>query len=292
MQRRTIACLNITCVPMMSLVFQVWRELTHTFSVTYQKAFYLRHILIAYSHLLPGLLSFELFWLKYVWFYRASCVLHVPLISYFYSTVIFGWAYNLWSYSLQFSLSSCCFVSHVSKYSPWHLVHKYPSSTFFSLGTVSTALDKFFAIFDLPAYSFHSGLFGLTLSLRQSTVDVFDVQYEGVFKNFWTESITKYTLITAPGGRELCHLQFLLEAASPKTFGYTLVWFSNRLTDFRLPDNPPWIHTCPLLTCVMTYVDRGLQKLASSCCSLWVVWSELKAAEWHFAWLIKWRLDF
>jgi hypothetical protein len=69
----------------------------------------------------------------------------------------------------------------------------------------------------------------------------------GVTKSFRTESITKYSLttintvseatqrviaakltrlthktdITAPGGREL---QFSLQAASPETFGYTLVY--------------------------------------------------------------------
>jgi hypothetical protein len=30
--------------------------------------------------------------------------------------------------------------------------------------------------------------------------------------------------MTAPSGRELYHLQFLLQAASAKTFGYTLVY--------------------------------------------------------------------
>jgi hypothetical protein len=29
--------------------------------------------------------------------------------------------------------------------------------------------------------------------------------------------------MTAPSGRELYHLQFLLQAASPETFGYTIV---------------------------------------------------------------------
>jgi hypothetical protein len=73
--------------------------------------------------------------------------------------------------------------------------------------------------------------------------------YEGVSKSFRTESITKYKLttintreatqrvnggkthyadsqnndITLPSGRELYHLQFSLQAASPETFGYTLV---------------------------------------------------------------------
>jgi len=31
---------------------------------------------------------------------------------------------------------------------------------------------------------------------------------------------------TAPSGRELYHLQLLLQAASPETFGHTLVFFS------------------------------------------------------------------
>jgi hypothetical protein len=33
---------------------------------------------------------------------------------------------------------------------------------------------------------------------------------------------------TAPSGRELCHLQFSLQGASPETFGYTLVYSENR----------------------------------------------------------------
>jgi len=74
--------------------------------------------------------------------------------------------------------------------------------------------------------------------------------YEGVSKSFRTESIKKYILtfgITrscplqrvmeakltrlthkiaiqlAHNGRELYHLQFSLQAASPETFGYTIV---------------------------------------------------------------------
>jgi hypothetical protein len=68
--------------------------------------------------------------------------------------------------------------------------------------------------------------------------------YEGVTKSFRTESVKKYTLTTintkgyggkthytdsqnsdttAPSGRELYHLQFSLQVASPETFGYTLV---------------------------------------------------------------------
>jgi hypothetical protein len=75
-------------------------------------------------------------------------------------------------------------------------------------------------------------------------------QHECVSKSFRTESLTKYTLynnklslrsntkgyggkthytdsqnsdITAPSVRELYHLQFSLKAASPETFGYTLM---------------------------------------------------------------------
>jgi hypothetical protein len=33
---------------------------------------------------------------------------------------------------------------------------------------------------------------------------------------------------TAPSGRELYHLQFSLQVASPETFGYTLVFFDLR----------------------------------------------------------------
>jgi hypothetical protein len=35
---------------------------------------------------------------------------------------------------------------------------------------------------------------------------------------------------TAPSGRELYHLQFLLQAASPETFGYTLLYREKPLT--------------------------------------------------------------
>jgi hypothetical protein len=71
------------------------------------------------------------------------------------------------------------------------------------------------------------------------------LSYEGVYKSFRTESITIYTSTfdttrcdatqegyggkthwtdsknsdtTAPSGRELCYLQFSLQAASPETF--------------------------------------------------------------------------
>jgi hypothetical protein len=77
-----------------------------------------------------------------------------------------------------------------------------------------------------------------------------DAIYEGVSKSFRTEPITKYTLTTnkhwlrsnakgcgdethktdsqnsdttAPSGRKLYHLQFILQAAGPETFGYTLL---------------------------------------------------------------------
>jgi hypothetical protein len=76
--------------------------------------------------------------------------------------------------------------------------------------------------------------------------------YKGVSKSFRTESVMKYMLTTinthweatqrvmvaklprltqnsnttALSGREMYHLQFLLKAASPETFGYTLVSIS------------------------------------------------------------------
>jgi hypothetical protein len=40
-------------------------------------------------------------------------------------------------------------------------------------------------------------------------------------KTHYTDSQNSDT--TAPCGRELCHLQFSLQAANPETFGYTLV---------------------------------------------------------------------
>jgi hypothetical protein len=40
-------------------------------------------------------------------------------------------------------------------------------------------------------------------------------------KNHYTDSQNSYA--TAPSGRELYYLQFWLQAASPETFGYTLV---------------------------------------------------------------------
>jgi hypothetical protein len=39
-----------------------------------------------------------------------------------------------------------------------------------------------------------------------------------------TRMTQKYSDTTAPSGRELYHLQFSLQAASPETFGYTLVY--------------------------------------------------------------------
>jgi hypothetical protein len=90
--------------------------------------------------------------------------------------------------------------------------------------------------------------FGAETSWSAATHNI----YEGVSKSFRTESITKYTLTkintrweatqsvnaaklttdsqnsdtTAPSGRELYHLQFSLQAASPETSGYTLVWYN------------------------------------------------------------------
>jgi hypothetical protein len=46
--------------------------------------------------------------------------------------------------------------------------------------------------------------------------------YDG--KTHYTDSKNSDT--TAPSGRELYHLQFSLQAASPETFGYTLVHFT------------------------------------------------------------------
>jgi hypothetical protein len=40
-------------------------------------------------------------------------------------------------------------------------------------------------------------------------------------KTHWTDSQNSDTI--APSGRELYHLQFSLQAASPETFGYTLI---------------------------------------------------------------------
>jgi hypothetical protein len=81
--------------------------------------------------------------------------------------------------------------------------------------------------------------------------------YEGVSKRFRTKSIMKYTLTfditrweatqsvmatkltrltkyrtTAPSDRELYYLQFSLQAASPETFGYSLVDWSLAICHF------------------------------------------------------------
>jgi hypothetical protein len=44
---------------------------------------------------------------------------------------------------------------------------------------------------------------------------------------------------TAPSGRELYHLQFSLQAASPETFGYTLVYQLHAPTALSPGSNPP-----------------------------------------------------
>jgi hypothetical protein len=63
---------------------------------------------------------------------------------------------------------------------------------------------------------------------------------------------------TAPSGRELYHLQFSLQAASPETFGYTLVinavetdLLNSQETDKEelviylcSPHTPSWISAC------------------------------------------------
>jgi hypothetical protein len=41
--------------------------------------------------------------------------------------------------------------------------------------------------------------------------------------NIFTATDSQNSDTTAPSGRELCHLQFLLQVASPETFGYTLI---------------------------------------------------------------------
>jgi hypothetical protein len=46
-------------------------------------------------------------------------------------------------------------------------------------------------------------------------------QHKGLWRQNSIDWLTKYTI--APSGRELYHLQFSLLAASPETFGYTLV---------------------------------------------------------------------
>jgi hypothetical protein len=47
---------------------------------------------------------------------------------------------------------------------------------------------------------------------------------------------------TAPSGRELYHLQFSLHAASPETFGYTLVWLLLYFSKVYLPYLPSTVH--------------------------------------------------
>jgi hypothetical protein len=59
---------------------------------------------------------------------------------------------------------------------------------------------------------------------------------------------TKLTRLThnidtiAPSGRELCHLHFSLQAASPETFVFTLLWghLNNYLFIFINYDTPLW----------------------------------------------------
>jgi hypothetical protein len=65
--------------------------------------------------------------------------------------------------------------------------------------------------------------------LRSNTED-----YGG--KNHWTDSQNSDT--TAHNGRELYHLQFSLQAASPETFGYTLVF--DMSTECKEADSPKY----------------------------------------------------
>jgi hypothetical protein len=54
----------------------------------------------------------------------------------------------------------------------------------------------------------------------------YKILVEEQHKGLWLQnSQNSYT--TAPSNRELHHLQFSLQAASPETFGYTLVSVSN-----------------------------------------------------------------
>jgi hypothetical protein len=53
-------------------------------------------------------------------------------------------------------------------------------------------------------------------------------------KTHYTDSKKSY--ITAPNGRELYHFQFLLQAASPETFGYTLVFVALYPNNTHVPD--------------------------------------------------------
>jgi hypothetical protein len=59
-------------------------------------------------------------------------------------------------------------------------------------------------------------------------------------KTHYTDSQNSDT--TAPGGRELYHLQFSLQAASPKTFGCTLVFMQP--VGIKSHEYPIFIHYC------------------------------------------------
>jgi hypothetical protein len=51
-------------------------------------------------------------------------------------------------------------------------------------------------------------------------------------KKHWTDSQNSDTV--APSGRELYHLQFSLQEASPETFGYALVYLAES-TNYEAP---------------------------------------------------------
>jgi hypothetical protein len=54
-------------------------------------------------------------------------------------------------------------------------------------------------------------------------------------KIHWTDSQNSDT--TVPSGRELYHLQFSLQAASPETFGYALVYTVRKIQRFSFNDS-------------------------------------------------------
>jgi hypothetical protein len=72
-------------------------------------------------------------------------------------------------------------------------------------------------------------------------------------KAHYTESQNSDT--TAPSGRELYHLQFSLQVASPETFGYTLVCMCNSAVHevSQQPTNDKKTNYSPLLYLVKTH---------------------------------------
>jgi hypothetical protein len=117
---------------------------------------------------------------------------------------------------------------------------------------------------------------------------VWTQMYEGVSKNFRTESLTKPTTINTyweatqsvmaaeltrlthkiaiqlqPSGRELYHLPFSLQAASPETFGYTLVLISfGRMCSFIMR---AWNTACSWIHCYASSLVKCSNSLLTSC---------------------------